>query len=77
MPIFSRMIFGVVRWAARKGLRNESADACEDDADEIVDAEELEDAMRTAARLEGVRGETYAYWYLRRHGYTLVARNYR
>ena len=25
----------------------------------------------------GVRGETYAYWYLRRHGYTLIARNYR
>ena len=28
-------------------------------------------ALRT-----GVRGETYAYWYLRRHGYVLVARNY-
>jgi putative endonuclease len=25
----------------------------------------------------GVRGETYAYWYLRRHGYVLIARNYR
>ncbi len=27
------------------------------------------------ARKRGIRGETYAYWYLRRHGYTLVARN--
>lgn len=27
-------------------------------------------------RRRGVRGETYAYWYLRRHGYLLVARNY-
>lgn len=27
-------------------------------------------------RRAGVRGETYAYWYLRRHGYVLVARNY-
>ena len=27
-------------------------------------------------RRTGVRGETYAYWYLRRHGYILVARNY-
>jgi len=24
----------------------------------------------------GLRGETYAYWYLRRHGYVLVARNF-
>ncbi len=28
------------------------------------------------ARRTGVRGETYAYWYLRRHGYIFVARNY-
>ena len=28
------------------------------------------------ARRTGVRGETYAYWYLRRHGYVLVARNF-
>lgn len=27
-------------------------------------------------RRTGVRGETYAYWFLRRHGYVLVARNY-
>ncbi|MGC1106155.1 MAG: YraN family protein [Candidatus Acidiferrales bacterium] len=29
------------------------------------------------ARRHGVNGETYAYWYLRRHGYVFVARNYR
>ena len=28
-------------------------------------------------RRTGIRGETYAYWYLRRHGYTGVARNFR
>jgi putative endonuclease len=28
------------------------------------------------ARRTGIRGETYAYWYLRRHGYIMVARNY-
>ena len=33
-------------------------------------------AAAEQARLTGVRGETYAYWYLRRHGYILVARNY-
>ena len=76
MPIFSRIIFGVVRWAARKGLRNEGADSHEDDADETVDAEELESAMRMAARQEGVRGETYAYWYLRCEGYVFIARNF-
>ena len=24
----------------------------------------------------GVQGETYAYWYLRRHGYVMIARNF-
>jgi putative endonuclease len=76
MPILSRIIFGVVRWAARKGLRDENEDARAEDADEIVDAAELEEAMRTAARQEGVRGETYAYWYLRRAGYVFIARNF-
>jgi len=30
-----------------------------------------------ARRVTGIRGETYAYWYLRRQGYTIVRRNYR
>jgi putative endonuclease len=60
MPLFSRAIFQLVRWAARKGLR--------DDPDP--------DHRKHAARRTGIRGETYAYWYLRRHGYIFVARNY-
>jgi len=28
-------------------------------------------------RQTGIRGETLAYWYLRRQGYTVVSRNYR
>lgn len=28
-------------------------------------------------RATGVRGETFAYWYLRRHGYTIIARNFK
>ena len=28
------------------------------------------------ARRTGTRGETYGYWYLRRHGYVFVAKNY-
>jgi len=27
-------------------------------------------------RVTGMRGETYAYWYLRRHGYVMIARNF-
>jgi putative endonuclease len=32
--------------------------------------------VQWAARRTGIRGETYAYWYLRRHGYIFVARNF-
>ncbi len=28
-------------------------------------------------RITGVRGETFAYWYLRRQGYTIIARNFK
>jgi putative endonuclease len=66
MPIVSRIIFGFVRWAARKGLREESEEMRDDVAD-MDDATEIED---------GVRGETYAYWYLRCVGYIFVARNF-
>jgi putative endonuclease len=31
---------------------------------------------RQARRTTGVRGETFAYWYLRSHGYTIIARNF-
>ena len=42
----------------------------------LDDAEELENAMRMVARQEGIRGETYAYWYLRCAGYVFIARNF-
>jgi putative endonuclease len=77
VPIFSSLIFGAVRWAARKGLRGER----EDFSTELELPEPMNAAQRMAGRkLEagrtGVRGETYAYWYLRRKGYVFVARNY-
>jgi putative endonuclease len=62
MPIISKAIFLAVKWAARKGLREESPD--------------LESSRKHEARSAGIRGETYAYWYLRRLGYVFVARNY-
>jgi putative endonuclease len=68
MPLISRAIFQLVHWAARKGLRDDRHNA--DDHDDPA-------AQRKhVARRTGIRGETYAYWYLRRHGYIFVARNY-
>jgi len=60
--MLSRCIFGLVSLAARKGLAAAPAEA--------------EAGLKQRARQTGVRGETYAYWYLRRHGYVFIARNY-
>src|SRR5215472_15070940 len=70
MPIFSRLIFLAVRWAARRGLREEESFASG------ASRPEARSARKLGARSTGVRGETYAYWYLRRHGYVFVAKNY-
>jgi putative endonuclease len=65
--MFSRLIFALVRFAARRGLYQAPSSA----ATSTPAASRHEIRHRT-----GVRGETYAYWYLRRHGYVLIARNY-
>jgi putative endonuclease len=62
--MLARMMFAIVDFGARKGL----ADATRGEGG----ATPKERARRT-----GIRGETYAYWYLRRQGYTMIARNYR
>jgi len=54
MAIFSRLISEMVKWRARRGPSGEEGT--------LADAKEK-------ARRRGVRGETFAYWYLRRHGY--------
>jgi putative endonuclease len=61
MAIFSKLVFAVVRWRARHGLNAE--------LESLADGKEK-------ARQRGVRGETFAYWYLRRLGYVFIARNY-
>lgn len=64
MSVFARAMFLVVnRIAARRGF---SPERTEDESEE-----------GRARRRTGLRGETFAYWYLRREGYTIVARNYR
>jgi putative endonuclease len=65
--MFARLIFSIVDFSARKGLS--AADAGNAAGDSPLPAKQR--ALRT-----GIRGETYAYWYLRRHGYVLVARNF-
>ena len=64
MPLIAHAMFGLVNWAARKGLAESAA----------VPARTA--AAGRKARRTGVRGETYAYWYLRRQGYVMVARNF-
>jgi putative endonuclease len=66
--VLARFIFAVVDFAARKGLG-----ATPPSQSELIAAG---DPAKHRARQTGIRGETYAYWYLRRHGYVLVARNF-
>jgi putative endonuclease len=62
--VFARLFFALVHFGARKGLSVPSG------------SNDLKTKF-AHRRLTGVRGETYAYWYLRRHGYVIIARNYR
>jgi putative endonuclease len=61
--LFSSVIFGLVDWAARNGLATQSLSS--------------DPEPRQSRRVLGVRGETFAYWYLRRHGYVIICRNFR
>jgi putative endonuclease len=56
----------MVNWAARKGL---TPDATSFPRAPVNPAKQQ-------ARTTGIRGETFAYWYLRRRGYIMIARNY-
>jgi putative endonuclease len=63
--MFARLIFAMVDFNARKGLSASTSAMPEN-----------ENAAKHRALRTGIRGETYAYWYLRSHGYVLVARNF-
>ena len=63
MPLVARAVFGIVNWSARKGLA-------------VTSAPETRTEAGLQARRTGVRGETYAYWFLRRSGYVMIARNF-
>ena len=74
MPIFSRLIFTVVRWSARRGLRD-AADPASQKQNQVTQRDEKFE-RKEKARRTGLLGETYGYWYLRRLGYVFIAKNY-
>src|SRR5271170_2032162 len=82
MAIFSRAMFQAVRWRARRGLRDDVVSFGGNDggnSSEVATAlsdEAVALRNKEASRRTGIRGETFAYWYLRRLGYVFVARNY-
>jgi len=60
--LIARIGFAWVQWKSRHGLSG---------ADEAT-----ADVKKRGALQIGVRGEAYAYWYLRRLGYIFIARNF-
>ena len=62
MALISRIGFALVKWKSRHGLRRAVSSS--------------DDAKKHETLQFGVRGETHAYWHLRRLGYIFIARNY-
>lgn len=59
-------MFAVLRFRARRGLARRAP----------ADRQISPVVVKQLARGTGVRGETYAYWFLRRQGYIPIARNF-
>jgi len=78
MPLFARMVFSIVNMRARRGLSSPDEDRTRLREARAVgsNADEINLATNRAARKTGVRGETFAYWYLRKNGYVIVSRNF-
>lgn len=78
MPLFARVMFGIVNMRARRGLSSPDEDQlCAREARASgASVDEINLATNRAARQTGVRGETFAYWYLRKNGYVIVSRNF-
>jgi putative endonuclease len=72
MSLLARVIFGIVDFKARRGLAESVPSSAANPSQTASGNAEA----KTKARLTGIRGETYAYWYLRRLGYVMVAKNY-
>jgi putative endonuclease len=86
--MFARLMFAAVQYRARHGLAeplpdpvivkgppNPKADP-DAEGEPVPPAKELVNAAKLRARRTGIRGETFAYWFLRSKGYVMVARNF-
>jgi hypothetical protein len=60
--MLGRIGFALVQWKSRHSLSDPAASTPEE--------------QKLGALQTGVRGEPYAFWYLRRLGYVFIARNY-
>lgn len=82
MSIFARLMFSLVNFAARNGLAGAAEPSSTEEIRRACPEPEASGRGKRSRRggqrprRTGIRGETYAYWYLRRHGYVLIARNY-
>jgi len=72
------MMFGIVNLRARRGLSSPGPEefGVREKRSDSTSADEKNLAVNRAARRTGVRGETFAYWYLRKNGYVIVSRNF-
>jgi putative endonuclease len=66
--VLARFMFAMIDFAARQGLGATPPSQSASNSPGTT--------AKHRARQTGIRGETYAYGYLRRHGYVLVARNF-
>src|SRR5450755_3175908 len=67
MPVLARIVFGCIEGASRRSFAPPRKPG---------GAPGVTKSPGIVRRRTGVRGETFAYWYLRRHGYTIIARNF-
>jgi putative endonuclease len=75
MSLFARAMFGVLDWLARRGGLREPEEGASGLGASVPEPG-VRPTQLNASRI-GIRGETYAYWFLRNQGYTIVRRNYR
>ncbi len=73
MPFFSNLIFNLVSFASKNGITSPH-----DPKLGRTGSRPQGDRTKgqAGAKQTGIRGETFAYWHLRRHGYVIVAKNY-
>jgi putative endonuclease len=72
MPFFSNLIFNLVSFASKNGLTSPP----DPKLGRTGSRAQGRSKGQAEAKQTGIRGETFAYWHLRRHGYVIIAKNY-